>query len=95
MAGRRLTGAALGLLITACGQSSPTVQLSANCAQYGGCDVLLDLTDGTSTIIPLKTASIADATARALQESKRQDVIDTAVVGHNPPHVAVSALYHH
>jgi hypothetical protein len=95
MAKRLLSGTVLALLITACGGSSVPVQTGVSCADYGGCDVLLDLTDGTSMIIPLKAASLADATARALQESKRGDVLDAAVVGHDSPHIAVSGLYHH
>lgn len=65
-----------------------------SCQPYGGCDVLEDLTNGTQRIVTLDTQSYPDALTRALYDAQRSDVKDTTVVGHNPPHDAISGIYH-
>ena len=57
--------------------------------------MLEDLTNGTTRTIALDTQSYPDALERALYDAQNADVRDTVVVGHNPPHVAISGLYHH
>ena len=88
---------ALGALLVACSTASGSQPsfVGNDCATYGGCDVLVDHTDGTSTLLTLKLINIADATSRALAESQKDGVADAAVVGDAPPHVALSNLYHH
>ena len=80
---------------TSCSSPPPVGVPSPDCTSVGGCDVLVDRADGSSTIIPLKTSSIADATSRAITEVQKDGVLDTAVVGDKPPHVALSNLFHH
>ena len=65
------------------------------CQPYGGCDVLEDLTDGSTRTIALDTQSYPAALERALYDVQRDDVRDTVVVGHDPPHTAISGVYHH
>ena len=83
-------------LIAACsgtGQPSPPSFTGIDCSSYGGCDVLEDYTDGSSTIIPLRASMFLEADMRARQDAKLANVRDAEVVGHDPPHVGLSNLY--
>jgi hypothetical protein len=86
-------------LMTACSTSPPAaspplvVNRGVDCSSYGGCDVLEDYSDGTSRIVPIQARRFFDANVRARQDSLLPNVLDTAVVGHNAPHVALSNLY--
>jgi hypothetical protein len=81
--------------LSGCGAPQPPVNAGISCASYGGCDVLEDFADGHSTIVQLRTNTYFDADSRARQDSLRSDVVDASVVGHNPPHIALSNLYYH
>ena len=99
----RVLGAAVafGLALSACsgagGQPTTPVPSGAgpSCQPFGGCDVLEDLSDGTQRLVALDTQSYPDALTRALYDAQRSDVRDTVVVGHTPPHEAISGLLRH
>src|SRR5438270_10049547 len=90
-----LKGVLCSLVLAGCWSCAPPVVTGTGCADYGGCDVLEDLADGTSKLIPLRTSSIAEATSRAIAESQRDGVLDAAGVGDSAPHVALSSLFPH
>lgn len=90
-----LLAAGVATLASGCGVAPPVVNTGIDCSSYGGCDVLEDFTTGGSTIIPLRASTFLDANTRARQDSLRADVLDASVVGHNPPHIALSNLYFH
>jgi hypothetical protein len=84
----------LVLLCAGCGDI-PVSNTGVDCTAYGGCDVLEDLSDGSSTIVALRSMSFFPAQERAITDVQKANVVDTVVVGHDPPHTPLGKLYHH
>ena len=98
-----------GMTLVACGSSaqpSPSVSPAAtgspsatgagpSCQPYGGCDIEEDLANGSQKYVGLDSESYPTALEIALYDAQQSGVRDTIVVGHNPPHDAISGINRH